>query len=99
MNKKLASDYERDRVEKYATYFKDREILLMPKLVEAVEPKTLSFVVTDLRTKRFVGLKKETFEDILKSANIQVSIFAAGALLPGIFLLLSEEAAKKTGRW
>ena len=51
VNKKSASDYERDRVEKYATYFKDGEILPIPELVQAVEPKTLSFVVTDLKTK------------------------------------------------
>ena len=53
-NKKSASDYERDRVEKYATYFKDGEILSIPELFQAVEPKTLSFVVTDLNTKRFL---------------------------------------------
>ena len=68
--KKSASDYERDRVEKYATYFKDGELLPIPELVEAVEPQTLSFVVKDLRTKRLAGLKKETFEDILKPVNI-----------------------------
>ena len=42
VNKKSASDYERDMVEKYTSYFKDGE------LVETVEPKTLSFAVTDL---------------------------------------------------
>ena len=46
------------RVMKYAEYFKDGEILPIPKLVESVEPKTLSLVVTDLRTKRNAGLKK-----------------------------------------
>ena len=37
---------------------KDGEILPIPDLIEAVEPKTLSFVVTDLRTKRLAGVKK-----------------------------------------
>ena len=32
VNKKSASDYERDRVEKYANYFKDEEILPIPEL-------------------------------------------------------------------
>ena len=64
VNKKSASDDERDRVEKYASYFKDGEIQPIPELVEAVESKTLSFVVANLRTKRLAGLKKETFEEI-----------------------------------
>ena len=42
----------------------------MLELVEAVEPRTLSFVVTDLRTRRLAGLKKEVFEDTLKTAGI-----------------------------
>ena len=46
VNKKSPCDYARDRVEKYEKYFKDGEILPIPELVEAVEPKTLSFVVT-----------------------------------------------------
>ena len=58
-NKKSASDYKRDRVNKYAEFFKDGEILPIPELVEPVEPKTLSFVVTDLRTRRLAGLKKK----------------------------------------
>ena len=85
VNKKTPSDYARDRAEKYANYFKEGEILPIPELVEAVEPKTLSFVVTDLKTKRLAGLKKETFEDLLKMQTSQVSIFAAEALLPGMF--------------
>ena len=52
------SDYQRDRVEKYAEYFKQNEILPIPELVKAVEPKHLSFVVTDLRTRRLAGIKK-----------------------------------------
>ena len=61
LHKKKPSDYARDRAEKYANYFKEGEILLIPELVEAVEPKTLSFVVTDLNTKRLAGLKKRNF--------------------------------------
>ena len=73
--KKSASDYESDRVEKYATYFKDGEISPIHELVQAVEPNTMSFEVTDLKTKRLAGLKKETFEDILKTANISGKYF------------------------
>ena len=57
-------------IEKYDNYFKDSEILSTPEMVETTEPKTLLFVDTDLQTKRLASLKKETFEDILKTANI-----------------------------
>ena len=94
VNKKSARDYKRDRVEKYATYFKDGEILPIPELVQALEPKTSSFVVTDLKTKRLAGLKKETFEDILKTANIPGKYFCRRSFATWDVLLPSEEVAK-----
>ena len=95
VNKKSPSDYARDRVEKYKQYFKDGEILPIPELVEAVEPKTLSFVVTDIKTKRLAGIKKETFEDLLKTANIPGKYFCRRSFATWDVLLPSEEAAKK----
>ena len=41
IKKKSPSGYKKDRVEKYAKYFKNNEILPIPELVEAVEPKTV----------------------------------------------------------
>ena len=42
-------------------------------------------MVTDQRTKRLAGLKKETLKEILKLKTSQVNIFTEGALLLGIF--------------
>ena len=39
--KRSPSDHDNDRVTKYAKYFKDNEILPIPELVEAIEPKTV----------------------------------------------------------
>ena len=94
VNKKSPRDYARDRVEKYEKYFKDGEILPIPELVEAVEPKTLSFVVTDIKTKRLAGFKKETFEDLLKTANIPGKYFCRRSFATWDVLLPSEEVAK-----
>ena len=94
VNKKSPCDYARDRVEKYEKYFKDGEILPIPELVEAVEPKTLSFVVTDIKTKRLAGIKKETFEDLLKTANIPGKYFCRRSFATWDVLLPSEEVAK-----
>ena len=60
-----------------------------------MEPKTLSFVVTDLKTKRLAGLKKETFEDLLKSANIPGKYFCRRSFATWDVLPPSEEVAKK----
>ena len=95
MNQKNPSDYARDRAEKYADYFKEGEILPIPELVKEVVPKTLSFVVTDLKTKRLAGLKKETCEDLLKSAKIPGKYFCRKSFATWDVLLHSEEVAKK----
>ena len=49
--KKKRKYYAKDSVGKYAHYFEKDKILPIPQLVEAVEPKTLSFVISDLRTR------------------------------------------------
>ena len=93
--KKSPKDYENDRVTKYSAYFKENEILPIPKLVEAVEPKTLSFVVTDLMTRRLAGLKKEAFEELLKTAGIPGKYFYRRSFATWDVLHPTEEIAKK----
>ena len=64
-------------------------------MVEAVEPKTLSFVVTDLRTRRLAGIKKEILEEILKTAGIPARYFYQRSFATWDVLLAMEELAKK----
>ena len=47
----------------------------MRELVEAVELKTVSFVISDVRIRRFAELKKETFEELLKTAGVLCRYF------------------------
>ena len=58
-------DYKKDRVGKYAEFFVGNEISPIPEIVEKIEPRIVSLVVTDLKTRRLVGLKRESFEDLL----------------------------------
>ena len=44
-------DYERDRVGKYAQYPKGNETLLIPEVSKVLEPRILSLVVSDLKTR------------------------------------------------
>ena len=58
-------DYERDRMGKYADFFVGNEILPIPGIMDKIEPRIVSLVVTDIKTKRLVGLKRENFEETL----------------------------------
>ena len=89
------ADYERDKVEKYAKYFKGNEILPVPELVEKLTPRILSLVVSDLKTKRLVGLKKETFEELLRKAGIPCQYFCRKSFVTWDVLLPTEEQAAK----
>ena len=79
----------------WAQYFKKDRILPIPELVEAVEPKTLSFIISDLRTRRLAGLKKETFEEFLKTAGVPCQYFCRWSFTMWDVLLLLEDLAKK----
>ena len=89
------ADYERDRVEKYAKYFKGNEILPIPELVEKLTPRILSLVVSDLKTKKLVGLKRETFEELLKKAGIPCQYFCRKSFATWDVLLPTEDQAAK----
>ena len=60
---------------KYSQYFQGNKILPIFELVQEVQPKTISFVVTDLKTRKLAGLRKDTFEEILKSAGIPAKYY------------------------
>ena len=88
-------DFEKDRVGSYAKYFKGNEILPIPEIVEKVTPRILSLVVSDLKTKRLVGLNKETFEELLRKAGIPCQYFCRKSFARGDLLLPTEEQAAK----
>ena len=84
--KKSPKDYENDRVTKYAEYFKNNERRLSLRL---------SFIGTDLRTRRLAGLKKEVFEELLKTAGIPGKYFFRRSFATWDVLLPTEDIAKK----
>ena len=75
-------DYEKDRVGRYAQYFKGNEILPIPE-------------IADLKTKRLVGLNKEIFEELLRKAGIPCQYFCRKSFATWDVLLPSEEQAAK----
>ena len=94
-NKKSLQDYKKNRAEKYAQYFQGNRILPILELVEAVKPKTLSLIVTDIKTRILAGLKKEKFEELLKAVKIPARYFCRCSFATWDVLLLSQELATK----
>ena len=92
---KGADDHEKDRVGKYAQYFKDNEILPIPEIIEKLEPRILSLVVSDIKTRRLVGLRKEAFEDLLRKAGVPCLYFCRRSFATWDVLLPTQEQAAK----
>ena len=60
-----------------------------------VQPKIISFIITDLKTRRLAGIKKETFEELLKTAGIPARYFCRRSFATWDVLLPTEDLAKK----
>ena len=88
-------DYEKDWVGKYAEYFKGNEILPIPEIIQKLEPRIVSLVETDLKTRRLVGLKREGFEDLLLEAGVPSQYFCRRCFATWDVLLPSKEQAAK----
>ena len=88
-------EHEADRVGRFAKYFKGNEILPIPEIVDKIAPRVLSLVVSDLKTKRLVGLTKEVFEDLIRKAGIPCQYFCRKSFATWDVLLPTEKQAAK----
>ena len=82
-------------MEKYARYFQGNTILPIPKLTQTLEPRTVSYVVTDLRSKRLASLKRENFEGLLCAKGVPCKHYCRRSFGTWDVLLPTEEKAKK----
>ena len=81
---------------RFAKYFKGNEILPIPEIAEKIAPRVLSLVVSDLKTKRLVGLTKEVFEELIRKAGIPCQYFCRKSFATWDVLLPTEKQAAKT---
>ena len=88
-------EYEKDRVGKYADYFIGYEILPIPEIMKKIEPWIVSLVITYLKTNRLVGLKKENFEDLLRTSGVPCQYFCCKSFATWDILMPTEEQAVK----
>ena len=96
IQQKEHEDYERDQVDKYAEYFKGNEILPNPEIAKSIEPRILSLVITDLKTRRVARLKKEAFEEPLRTAGIPCQYSCRQSFTTWDILLPTEEHVART---
>ncbi len=80
---------------KYEKYFEGNRIRPIPELVNEVQPKIISFVVTDLKSRRLAGIKKDIFEGLLRAADIPAKYYCRRSFATWDVLLPSEDIAKK----
>ena len=78
---------------KYADYFKGNEILPIPEILQKLEPRIVSWVVTDLKSRQLVGLKKEWFEDLIRKAGVPCQCFCRNSFATWDVLLPCREQA------
>ena len=78
---------------KYAQFFIGNRILPIPELRDLVQPKIISFIITDLKTRRLAGIKKETFQEL--AAGIPARYFCWRSFATWDVLLPTEDLAKK----
>ena len=83
--------YEKDRVVKDALYFQGNTILPIPEITDALDPRILSLVVVDIKTRRIAGLKNYTFEDLMRPAGIPGQYFCRRSFVTWDVLLPTKE--------
>ena len=94
LTQKSQVDYTKFQ-EKYEKYFEGNRIHPIPELIKEVQSKTISFVITDVRTRRLAGIKKDTFEELLRAADIPAKYYCRRSFATWDVLLPSEEQAAK----
>ena len=94
IRQKYPEKYEKDRVGKYADYFRGNEILPIPEILQRLEPRIVSLVVTGIKTRRVVGLKKEGFEDLERKAGVPCQYFCRSFATWDVLLPSTEQAEK-----
>ena len=92
---KSPEDYAKHRVEKYDQYIQSNVLLPMPEVTKARELRTLSFVAVDLKTRRLASLKKDTFEELMKTSGVPCQYFYHRSYATRNILLPIEKVAAK----
>lgn len=57
---------------KYEESFRENEFLTIPEALDAVSTCTISLLTSDVKTRKLIGVSRETMEEALKALNISL---------------------------
>ena len=80
---------------KYAPYFQGNTILSIPEITEALDPHIILPVIVNIKMRRFVELKKDSFKDLMHTAGISEQYFCWRSFATWDVLLQTKEQAAK----
>ena len=82
-------------MEKYEKYFKRNVILHIPEVTWVIDPRTLSLVIVDLKTRTLASIKNNTFEEVMKSSWNPCQYYCRCSYATWNILLPTKEQAAK----
>ena len=84
-DQKGPGDYERAKVKEYDYSTK----------TQTVEPRILSFIISDVKTNELVSITKEQFEELLLSNGVPCKCYCRCSFAKWLVVMSTEEEAKK----
>lgn len=75
-------------------FIKGNKLLTILEAIDVIKTRNLSLLTTDIGTWRFIGVNRETMEEVLKNLKIGPKILARRSNALWDILLATEEKAK-----
>lgn len=54
--------------------FRENEFLNIPEALDAVSTRTISLLTSDMKTRKLIGVSRESMEEALKALNISLKV-------------------------
>lgn len=67
---KKGPDYYKGLKEQYGKIVTENELLPVPSFLDEVNTKPISLLTTDVKSRKFIGVNRESTEEALKSLNV-----------------------------
>lgn len=80
--------------EEYQNYIKGKKLLTIPETLNAI-PRTISLLMTDVKTHKLVGVSREAIEEALKCLKDIYKMLTICSNAMWDILLATEEKAKQ----
>lgn len=98
--KKGLNYYEvlKKKFQPFQPFIVENELLAVPSVMETVNTRAISLLMTDMMSWRFIIISRDGMEEALKSLNIGVKVLARRSNVMWDILLVSKEEVKSLAR-